>query len=264
MELELYQVSAFTTDPFAGNPACVIPLEKWLPDELLLKISRENAVAETAFYISKENSFHLRWFTPEMEMDLCGHATLATAHVIKEHKKFNAEKIIFDTHSGELMVSFRDTKYILDLPNREPLPVQLPKLLKDSLNLQPMEVLKARDYVLVYASEKEIRDININREFFDQLELGTGGVIVTAPGKKSDFVSRFFTPGASVFEDPVTGSAHCSLVPYWGKKLGLKRMHALQISPRGGELFCSLKGDRVEVAGHAVTYSVGKIFIDKY
>lgn len=263
MEYELYQVSAFTQDPFAGNPACVVPLEKWLSDELLLKIARENAVAETAFYIDRGNSFNLRWFTPEMEMDLCGHATLATAHVIRNHRKYTGEKIIFDTRSGQLSVSFQESKYFLDLPNREPQPVELPKLLKNSLNLQPVEVLKARDFVLVYTSEKEIREININREYFDRLDLGTGGVIVTAPGEDCDFVSRFFTPGALVFEDPVTGSAHCSLVPFWEKRLGLDKMHARQLSPRGGELFCTLKGDRVEVAGQAVTYSAGKLFLNR-
>lgn len=262
MELELFQVSAFTQDPFAGNPACVIPLQKWLPDDLLLKIARENAVAETAFYMEEGPGFKLRWFTPEMEMDLCGHATLATAHVIKNIKKFSGRNIIFDTRSGKIIVSFKDSRYLLDLPNRDPTPHGMPLLLKDSLNLQPVEILKARDFVLVFPSENSIKEIQINRIYFDRLELGTGGVIVTAPGDECDFVSRFFTPGASVFEDPVTGSAHCSLIPYWSKKLGRSKMKARQLSERGGELFCTLKEDRIEVAGHAVTYFAGSLLLD--
>lgn len=263
MEYELYQISAFTKDPFAGNPACVVPLTQWLPDDVMLKIARENAVAETAFYIPKDTGFKLRWFTPEMEMDLCGHATLATAHAIREINRYKGENIIFETRSGVLNVFFKNKQYFLDLPTRNPLPHKMNELLRKSLNLQPVEVLKARDFVLVFSSEKEVRDLQIDRTFFDRLELGTGGVIITAPGNKSDFVSRFFTPRASVFEDPVTGSAHCSLIPYWSEKLGRNKMRALQLSERGGELFCTLKGDRVEVAGNAVTYSIGKLFIER-
>lgn len=261
--VELYQVSAFTTDPFAGNPACVVPLQKWLPQELLLKIARENAVAETAFYIKKDSGFHLRWFTPEMEMDLCGHATLATAHVIRHIKEYKGSEIFFETQSGRLKVSFKDEQYLLDLPRRDPQPHQLPDLLKKSLNIQPEEVLKARDFVLVYPSEKEIQEITIDRNFFDRLDLGTGGVIVTAPGEQVDLVSRFFTPGASVFEDPVTGSAHCSLTPFWSKRLNKTTLNARQLSERGGTLICSLTESRVQISGQAVTYFSGKLFLPK-
>jgi PhzF family phenazine biosynthesis protein len=236
MQLHLYQINAFTDKIFSGNPACVVPLSEWLPDELLLKIAKENAVAETAYFVDLGSRFHLRWFTPEMEMDLCGHATLAAAHAIREIRKFSGQNIIFETRSGELTVSTEGDLYIMNLPSRKPAPTPLPELLERSLNIQPQEILKARDFVLVYNSEQEIKDIEIDRSYFDQLELGTGGVIVTAEGSEYDFVSRFFTPKASVFEDPVTGSAHCSLTPYWSEKLQKQEMKAAQLSERGGHL----------------------------
>ena len=262
MQLHLYQINAFTDKLFSGNPACVVPLSEWLSDELLLKIAKENAVAETAFFVDLGYRFHLRWFTPEMEMDLCGHATLAAAHALKKIRKYAPNTIIFETLSGELKVTIEDDKYILDLPSRTPVPTPLPELLERSLNIQPQEVLKARDFVLVYSNEQEVRDIQIDRHWFDQLEMGTGGVIVTAKGTDSDFVSRFFTPRASVFEDPVTGSAHCSLTPYWGEKLNKTELTAKQLSERGGQLFCRNKDNRVEVAGSAQTYSIGKLFTE--
>lgn len=262
MQLHLYQINAFTDKPFSGNPACVVPLSEWLPDDLLLKIARENAVAETAFFVDEGYKIHLRWFTPEMEMDLCGHATLAAAHALKKIRKYRGENIVFETLSGELNVTAKGPKYILDLPSRNPAPTSLPELLQKSLNIQPKEVLKARDFVLVYENEQDIKDIEIDRSWFDQLELGTGGVIVTAIGSDCDFVSRFFTPKASVFEDPVTGSAHCSLTPYWSDKLGKQELHARQLSERGGSLRCKNKGTRVEVAGDAHTYSIGKLWTE--
>lgn len=263
MQLHLYQINAFTDRLFSGNPACVVPLSEWLPDDLLLKIAKENAVAETAFFVDLGYKFHLRWFTPEMEMDLCGHATLAAAHALKEIRKYSGKTIIFETRSGELTVSTEEDLYILNLPSRKPDSTSLPELLKNSLNIQPKKVLKARDYVLVYNSEQEIKDIQIDRSYFDQLELGTGGVIVTAEGTECDFVSRFFTPKASVFEDPVTGSAHCSLTPYWSEILEKQEMRAMQLSERGGRLTVRDKGDRVEVAGSARTYFTGKLFTDQ-
>ena len=260
MKLPLYQVDAFTSKQFSGNPACVVPLKEWPQDQLLLEIAKENAVAETAFFIQRQDRFHLRWFTPEVEMDLCGHATLATSHVIKEHLGFRGEKILFESLSGLLEVVCTDGSYTLDLPARDPHPADLPHLLRDSLSLQPARVLKARDYVLVYDTEEAVRNIRINRSSFDLLELGTGGVIVTAQGITCDFVSRFFTPGASVFEDPVTGSAHCSLVPYWSRKLDKQELYARQLSERGGELFCRNSAERVLISGSAVTYSVGHLY----
>jgi PhzF family phenazine biosynthesis protein len=262
MQLHLYQINAFTDQLFSGNPACVVPLSEWLPDDLLLKIARENAVAETAFFVDNGHSFHLRWFTPEMEMDLCGHATLAAAHALKDIRKYPSKNIIFDTQSGELQVTAKNGSYTLNLPARKPDPTVLPDLLKRSLNIQPREVLKARDFVLVYENEQEVRNIEIERTYFDQLELGTGGVIVTAKGIDCDFVSRFFTPKASVFEDPVTGSAHCSLTPYWSEKLKKQEMQARQLSQRGGHLFCKNLEERIEVGGSARTYSIGKLWTE--
>lgn len=262
MQLHLYQIDAFTNRIFKGNPACVVPLSEWPEDELLLNIARENAVAETAFFVDKGYAFHLRWFTPEMEMDLCGHATLAAAHAIKDIRKHKSNKIIFETKSGELEVLVENGIYTLNFPARNPVPAEMPGLLKNSLNIQPLEVLKARDFVLVYEKEEDIKKIEINRLHFDKLDLGTGGVIVTAPGNEVHFVSRFFTPGASVFEDPVTGSAHCSLIPYWSSKLDKTELNARQLSPRGGSLKCKLLGERVEISGQARTYSIGKLFVE--
>lgn len=260
MQLHLYQIDAFTDTIFSGNPACVVPLAEWLPDELLLKIAKENAVAETAFFVDKGSKIHLRWFTPEMEMDLCGHATLAAAHALKEIRKYPNNRIVFDTKSGELVVMAANSRYTLNFPSRKPQTTRMPQLLENSLNIQPKLVLKARDYVLVYDKEEEVKDIEINRLHFDQLDLGTGGVIVTAPGNDCDFVSRFFTPGASVFEDPVTGSAHCSLIPYWSEQLGKEELNARQVSPRGGSLQCRNLDKRVEITGEARTYSIGKLW----
>ncbi|MDT0690274.1 PhzF family phenazine biosynthesis protein [Salegentibacter sp. F188] len=262
MQLHLYQIDAFTDELFSGNPACVVPLSEWPSDDLLLKIARENAVAETAFFVDNGLKIHLRWFTPEAEIDLCGHATLATAHALKEIRHYSRNTILFETKSGELEVETGNSEYTLNFPSRKPSATPLPSLLQESINIQPQEVLKARDFVLVYPSEEDIRNIEIDRLKFDKLELGLGGVIFTAPGKKCDFVSRFFTPGASVFEDPVTGSAHCSLIPYWSEKLNKIEMNANQISKRGGKLFCKNNGDRVAISGNARTYSIGKLWTE--
>jgi PhzF family phenazine biosynthesis protein len=260
--LDIYQIDAFTNSIFGGNPACVVPLPSWLPDEILLKITQENAVAETAFFVPKGDRFHLRWFTPEIEMDLCGHATLATAHCLKTILKYPSNNIVFETVSGNLSVAVKDGFYFLDFPSRIPVPAALPELIEKSLNIPPKEVYKSRDYVLVYDTEQEVKNIKINREVFDQINLGTGGVIVASEGTSCDFVSRFFTPQASILEDPVTGSAHCSLTPLWAKKLHKKELTAQQLSKRKGVLNCLDKNDRVIISGQARTYSIGKIWID--
>ena len=260
--LDLYQVDAFTNSIFEGNPACIVPLPSWLPDEILLKITQENAVAETAFFVAKENKFHLRWFTPEIEMDLCGHATLATAHCLKTILKYPSNNIVFETVSGNLSVAVKDGFYFLDFPSRIPVPAALPELIEKSLNIPPKEVYKSRDYVLVYDTEQDIKNIKINRQIFDQINLGTGGVIVTSKGTSCDFVSRFFTPQASILEDPVTGSSHCSLIPFWAKKLDKKELSAMQLSKRKGILNCTEKNDRVIISGQAKTYSIGKLWIE--
>ena len=259
MKLPIFQIDAFSNKVFGGNPACVVPLENWLQDEVLLKIAKENAVAETAFFVRKGKNFHLRWFTPDIEMDLCGHATLATAHCILSELKLESQKVIFETLSGELEVSLNNGRYLMDLPKRDAITATLPDEIKNALNIQPKKVLKARDYLLVYENQKEIEDIVVKREVFDQINLNPGGVIVTAKGDNCDFVSRFFTPQATILEDPVTGSAHCTLTPYWSNELHKKSMNAQQISVRKGELICELKKDRVFVSGKAVTYLKGQI-----
>jgi PhzF family phenazine biosynthesis protein len=262
MKLDLYQIDAFTNTVFGGNPACVVPLDEWLSDDLLLKITRENAVAETAFYVDKGDKIHLRWFTPEIEMDLCGHATLATAHCLKSILNYPKDKIIFETLSGDLTVFMQNDFYFLDFPSRMPLISKLPEIIEKSLNILPKEVFKSRDYVLIYDSQEDIKNIKIDRQTFDQINLNPGGVIVTSKGNDCDFVSRFFTPQALILEDPVTGSAHCSLIPFWSKRLNKKELSAMQISERVGTLNCQDKNDRVIISGQAKTYSIGTFWID--
>ena len=262
MRFDLYQIDAFTSSIFGGNPACVVPLTEWLSDEILFKITKENAVPETAFFIDKGDNIQLRWFTPEIEMDLCGHATLAVAHCLKTILNNASDKIVFKTLSGELSVSIENEFYSLDFPSRMPTVSELPINIEKSLNILPKEVYKSRDYVLVYDSEDEIKNIQINRNDFDQINIGTGGVIVTSRGKNDDFVSRFFTPQASILEDPVTGSAHCSLIPFWSERLQKNNLTAKQLSERGGVLNCVNKKDRVIISGQARTYSIGSFWIE--
>jgi PhzF family phenazine biosynthesis protein len=262
MKLELYQIDAFTDKVFGGNPACVVPLESWLSDELLLKITKENAVAETAFFVHKEDKIHLRWFTPEIEMDLCGHATLATAHCLKTLLNYQKNQIVFETLSGDLTVLVENDWYHLDFPSRMPVESSLPEIISKSLNIQPKEVLKSRDYVLVYETEEDIKNITINRQFFDQINLDPGGVVVTAKGEKCDFVSRYFTPQSTILEDPVTGSAHCSLIPFWANRLKKNELSAMQLSERIGKLKCINKENRVIISGQARTYSIGNLWIE--
>jgi len=262
MKLNLYQIDAFTDKTFGGNPACVVPLNYWLPNDILLNITRENAVAETAFFVDKGDKIHLRWFTPEIEMDLCGHATLATAHCLKSILNYSREEIVFETSSGNLTVFTKNDSYFLDFPSRMPIKTDLPEIIKNALNIQPKEVYKSRDYLLVYDTEQDIKNIKINRQIFDQINLDPGGVIITAKGDNSDFVSRFFTPQASILEDPVTGSAHCSLIPFWSQRLGKKELNAIQISDRVGLLKCENKNDRVIIGGKAKTYAIGNLWIE--
>lgn len=261
MQAPLYIIHAFTDKLFGGNPACVIALQEWLPDHLLQQIAKENGLPETAFFIPQGDQFALRWFTPDIEMDLCGHATLATAHALKA-MGYAANKIVFSSNSGLLDVSEANGLYTLNFPSRRPVPAALPAVIAQSLDRMPVTVLKARDYVLVYESEQDVREIRINREIIDQINIDPGGVIITAPGTQSDFVSRFFTPQSTHFEDPVTGSAHCSLIPYWAEQLGKKEMKAFQLSDRIGELYCVDAGDRVLISGRAATYVSGTLSIE--
>jgi PhzF family phenazine biosynthesis protein len=239
----------------------VVPLQSWLPDNLLLQIARENAVAETAFFVYEAEKIHLRWFTPEIEMDLCGHATLATAHCLKEILKHERDEMTFQTLSGDLTVTAHQGLYTMDFPSRMPVMANLPENILNSLSIKPQEVFKSRDYVLVYTKEADVRNIKIDRVQFDQLNLDPGGIIVTAMGDNCDFVSRFFTPQASILEDPVTGSAHCSLIPFWAARLNKNKLNAIQVSERMGTLYCENKGDRVHISGEARTYLMGKIWL---
>lgn len=259
MELRVFQVDAFTDSVFGGNSAAVCPLAAWLPDALMQKIAMENAVAETVFFLAEDEGFQIRWFTPEIEMDLCGHATLAAAHVIFNHLDYPQDTVRFDSASGELTVTRDDNWLTLDFPARPAVTVQVPRIILDGLGGQPVEVLKARDYMLVYEHEDHIRDMQPDTELLNQINLDPGGIIVTAPGNDVDFVSRFFTPQASIFEDPVTGSAHCSLIPYWHMRTGKQTLTARQLSSRGGFLKCFADGNRVRISGQAVTYLSGTI-----
>ncbi len=262
MHIKLYHVDSFSDKLFKGNPACVISLEKWLSDDLLLKIAKENALPETAFFIQDKDKFQLRWFTPDIEMDLCGHATLAAAYCIKEIHKYTENKILFKTLSGELTVIKKNDFYELNLPSRMPSKSSLPNEIQRALNIQPKEIFKSRDLLLVYDSQKEIESIVIDRQEFDKINLGTGGVIVTAKGENCDFVSRFFTPQATILEDPVTGSAHCSLTPFWSERLKKNKLIAKQLSLRSGTLYCKDIGDRVLISGEARLFSTGEIILE--
>lgn len=251
MDLNIFHIDAFVGDSCKGSTACIIPLDSWLPDELLLKISKRNSVPETAFVIIKKDKVFLRWFTPDIEMDLCGHATLAAAHCLKTELKYNCDLIVFETLSGKLEVSVKKNLYFLNFPSRNPTETTLPETIKKAINIQPKHILKSRDYILVYDCESDIKNISINRSEFDKINLDPGGVCVTSKGYDCDFVSRFFTPQSSILEDPVTGSAHCSLVPYWSRILQKNNLKALQISERGGLLICEAKGGRVILGGKA-------------
>jgi len=261
MSIPIYQADAFTSELFGGNPAAICPLTEWLPDEVMQKIAIENNLAETAFFVKNETGYFLRWFTPEYEIDLCGHATLASAHILFTELGYKEDTIHFETvKAGVLTVKRDGDKYIMDFPSRPPIPIEIPNGLVEALGgPQPLAVLRSRDYFLEYESEDVIRDMA--PDFFALSKMDTVGVIVTAPGKTVDFVSRFFAPGAGIPEDPVTGSAHCNLIPYWAKKLGKNKLHAYQISLRKGELWCELKGDRVLMSGKAVTYLKGEIYV---
>lgn len=260
MKLPIFQVDAFTSRPFGGNPAAVVPLDSWLPDDVMQDIAAENNLAETAFFVAAESGYDLRWFTPTVEMDLCGHATLASGYVIFEVLGTDQATLHFRTRGGELAVERRDGRYVLDFPTRPGEPSNAPTGLVEAMGAVPKEVLKSRDYMLVYENESDVRAIRPNIEALSGID--AHAVIVTAKGDDSDFVSRFFAPAAGVDEDPVTGSAHCTLIPYWAARLGKNELFARQVSQRGGELFCELHGDRVKIGGNAVLYLKGEIYVE--
>jgi PhzF family phenazine biosynthesis protein len=260
MQIPLYQVDAFSSRVFGGNPAAVCPLEDWLDDATLQSIALENNLSETAFFRGSGERRELRWFTPACEVDLCGHATLGSAFVIMQLLEKGRRTIRFETRSGELTVTSDGRLYTLDFPSRPPTPLDPPPpALAGALGATPLAVLSARDVLAVLGSEAEVKALEPDMGALAKLD--TFAVIATAPGSDVDFVSRFFAPAKGVPEDPVTGSAHCTLIPYWAQRLGKTKLRARQVSKRGGELWCELDGDRVKISGEAVLYAEGKVYV---
>jgi len=259
MNFPIYQIDAFTSRLFRGNPAAVVVLNEWLADDVMAAVAAENNLAETAFVIMQAEVVPLRWFTPTIEIDLCGHATLAAARVILNYYRPGQDTIRFATRSGELTVSRQNELLRMDFPSRPGKPIDVSDALVAALGARPREALIARDILAVFDSEDQIREL---RPDLDRIAaLDAFAVIVSARGKEIDFVSRFFAPAAGVPEDPVTGSAHCTLIPYWSAKLGKQSLSARQLSARGGEIWCEMHGDRVVIAGETVEYLRGEITI---
>jgi PhzF family phenazine biosynthesis protein len=258
---KLYQVDAFTEKLFGGNPAAVCPLNEWLDDTLLQKIAMENNLAETAFYVKLDDRYEIRWFTPNVEVDLCGHATLATAYVLFFHENHTGNAIIFHSpRSGELTVSKKADRLTLDFPIDEFSEIPISSEITNCFDRKPVEVYKGKtDYLLVFEKETDITDIKPHFERIAKLK--ARGVIITAKGETVDFVSRFFAPQSGIIEDPVTGSAHTTLTPYWAGKLNKTELSAIQLSERKGYLQCKFLGERVEISGQAKLYLKGEIFI---
>jgi PhzF family phenazine biosynthesis protein len=260
MKIPLYQIDAFSSQIFSGNPAAVCPLEQWLEDSIMQAIAQENNLSETAFFVPEGDSYRIRWFTPVAEVDLCGHATLATAFVIFNYFDTLSDHVSFYSKSGELAVVKEEELLSMDFPSQPPVVCRAPRALLDGIGKKPLEVLCSEDYVALFLSENDIIELNPDMALLKKLDLR--GIIVTAQGKNVDFVSRFFAPKFGVDEDPVTGSAHCALTPYWANKLNKKNLHAYQMSQRGGELFCKDCGNRVIISGRAVKFMEGSITLN--
>ena len=260
MKIRQYIIDAFASRPFTGNPAAVCLLDTWLSDHLMQSIAAENNLAETAFVVRENNAFRIRWFTPTVEVDLCGHATLASAHAIFSYTDFKNHEIAFSSHSGILKVSKEDDLLALDFPSDHLSEAVLSDEIVSGIGGKPVEIYKGKtDYMLVYEDQQSIESL---RPDFSKVALAAArGVIVTAPGTDCDFVSRFFAPQSGINEDPVTGSAHTTLIPYWSVRLGKTAMSARQMSQRGGALRCRMMGERVSIGGHAITFSEGIITV---
>jgi len=261
MNLDIFQVDAFTDTVFGGNPAAVIPLNEWLSSKTMQAIAGENNLSETAFFVKSEDHFELRWFTPQIEVDLCGHATLASAHVLFRHLTYDNEQIRFQTKSGELTVQKSGKFYTMIFPQNRPERVSVPEGLLDALGIRSEEIYFKTDFMIVLENEASVK--NIRPDFEKLKKIDTRGVIVTAPGDEFDFVSRFFAPAVGINEDPVTGSAHTLLTPFWADKLNKKSFSAAQLSARGGILQCRLHEEKVEITGKAVTYLTGSIELEE-
>ena len=260
MRLRIFQIDAFTDSVFGGNPAAVCPLESWLGDATLQAIANENNLSETAFFVPANGAYALRWFTPLAEVDLCGHATLASAHVVFHHLRPDADAVAFDTRSGRLDVARGDDGFTMDFPALAARPVETPADLSAGLGAAPKGVFADMDYLALFETEAQIRAIEPDMAALARLG-ERRGIIVTAPGERVDFVSRFFSPRLGVPEDPVTGSAHCMLAPFWAERLGKTTLHAHQASARGGDVHCRVAGERVRLTGNAVQYFEGWIAV---
>ena len=260
MRLKIFQIDAFTDAVFGGNPAAVCPLESWLDDATMQAIAYENNLSETAFFVPAKGAYALRWFTPLAEVDLCGHATLASAYVVFHHLRPEADSVAFDTRSGRLDVSRDDDGLTMDFPALAAHPVETPADLSAGLGAAPVAVYADMDYLALFETESQIRAIEPDQTALARLD-ERRGVITTAPGETADFVSRFFSPRMGVPEDPVTGSAHCMLAPFWAERLGKTALRAHQASARGGAVHCTVAGDRVRLAGRAVQYLEGTITV---
>jgi PhzF family phenazine biosynthesis protein len=258
--MKIYQVDAFTKTLFHGNPAAVVPLEEWLPDTLMQQIAMENNLAETAFLIKEGEDFHIRWFTPSTEVDLCGHATLASAFVLYHYEGYVGDSIRFHSRSGLLTVSRQDELLSLDFPADQIREVELSPELTDGLDPKPVKAFRGKtDYLLVFEHERDIRDLQVDLSRLSRIR--ARGIIVTAPGEEVDMVSRFFAPQSGIDEDAVTGSAHTSLTPYWADRLGKTKLTAIQLSARKGWLECELQGDRVLITGQAKPFLKGELLL---
>ena len=260
MTIPIYQVDAFTLGPFSGNPAAVCPLESWLDDATMQSIAAENNLAETAFIVASETGYDLRWFTPAIEVDLCGHATLAAGYVVLNHLRVDLDAVTFESVSGPLIVTRDGDRLSMDFPARPPAPVAVSQALSDALGEAPSEVHLSRDVLAVYDDEATVRRLSPDQAKLLALDEGLG-VIVSAKGESVDFVSRFVAPKAGIADDPVTGSAHCTLVPFWAERLGRSSLVAHQVSPRGGELHCEHRGERVIMSGECSLFLTGNIHL---
>lgn len=260
MELKIYQVDAFAANVFEGNPAAVVPLDSWLPEHIMQNIAEENNVSETAFFVNKDDIITLRWFTPDGEVDLCGHATLAAAHVLFKHLDYSLSIVEFQTRSGSLIVAEADGIYRMDFPASMPKKIDIPDELISALGVIPKAVYIAFDYIVELESEAEV--LAVTPDFATLLKLDYRGVVITSLSDNYDFVSRCFFPKYRVNEDPVTGSAHCELAPLWAQKLDKLHLKAKQLSKRTGIVDCEVIGNRVILEGRASDYMIGTISIN--